>query len=508
VAGCGQFDPLCTIISQSSQDALTQLVNNVVEAVGKGIAAVGSLWVLIPTPEVSGHGDGNQDQSAGAAAHIGGFTMVLGYAMWVSLIICVLSLIAAGALLSWRRRHGDGMEHIGRLGVILLAVILISAATGIVSAVAPFASANSASTAVAFLQNSTWWIAGGLAILSIIVAAARMAWTQRAQAGKDLVASLLTLIVVAGGGVTVIGLLSSAGDGFSVWILNQATGLSFGQNMTALLAVATSSGIGLIALLILGTIATLMMYVQIGFMILRGGLLVVLAGGLPIAASFTSMETGRQWFKRYAAWIIAFLVYKPAAAFVYAAAFQLAGSNVFADDGTGLVRMITGVVLMLVALLALPALLRLAAPVASAIGGGGTAAAAAAGAMVGGGAMDVATGAVRKASSSGGGDSGGPGGSSSASGASTGAQGSASAGSAGASAAKAGATGAGGGAAAGGAAAGGAAAGGAAAGGAAAAAGPVGAGVIAAQKVIQTGQAAAGAVKSAVSESADGASGS
>jgi type IV secretion system protein TrbL len=498
MSGCPPLDLGCVVVSQGAQDALTQLVNNVVEAVGKGIAAVGSLWVLIPTPEVSGHGDGDQDQSAGAAAHIGGFTIVLGYAMWVSLIICVLSLIAAGALLSWRRRHGDGMEHIGRLGVILLAVILISAATGIVSAVAPFASANSASTAVAFLQNSTWWIAGGLAILSIIVAAARMAWTQRAQAGKDLVASLLTLIVVAGGGVTVIGLLSSAGDGFSVWILNQATGLSFGQNMTALLAVATSSGIGLIALLILGTIATLMMYVQIGFMILRGGLLVVLAGGLPIAASFTSMETGRQWFKRYAAWIIAFLVYKPAAAFVYAAAFQLAGSNVFADDGTGLVRMITGVVLMLVALLALPALLRLAAPVASAIGGGGTAAAAAAGAMVGGGAMDVATGAVRKASSSGGGDSGGPGGSSSASGASTGVQGSASAGSAGDSAAKAGATGAGG----------GAAAGGAAAGGAAAAAGPVGAGVIAAQKVIQTGQAAAGAVKSAVSESADGASGS
>ena len=35
-------------------------------------------------------------------------------------------------------------------------------------------------------------------------------------------------------------------------------------------------------------------------------------------------------------------VYKPAAAIVYAAAFQLAGTDVFSDDGSGLLAVLTG----------------------------------------------------------------------------------------------------------------------------------------------------------------------
>lgn len=56
---------------------------------------------------------------------------------------------------------------------------------------------------------------------------------------------------------------------------------------------ASSNGIGLIAMLILGTITILMSYVQVFLMVIRGGMLVILAGILPITAAFTNTETSR-----------------------------------------------------------------------------------------------------------------------------------------------------------------------------------------------------------------------
>ena len=73
-------------------------------------------------------------------------------------------------------------------------------------------------------------------------------------------------------------------------------------------------------------------------------------------------------------WLVAFILYKPAAAIVYAAAFQLAGTNVFQDDGTGFIAVLTGLILMVLALFAMPALMRFVTPLVGAMsaGAGGT----------------------------------------------------------------------------------------------------------------------------------------
>ena len=63
------------------------------------------------------------------------------------------------------------------------------------------------------------------------------------------------------------------------------------------------------------------------------------------------------------------MLYKPAAAIIYAAAFRLIGTDVFSDDG--LLSVLVGLALMIVAVIALPALLRFLAPVTSAIASGG-----------------------------------------------------------------------------------------------------------------------------------------
>ena len=58
-------------------------------------------------------------------------------------------------------------------------------------------------------------------------------------------------------------------------------------------------------------------------MFVRGGMLVLLVGTLPLIAAFSNTEMGLQWFRKATAWLIAFALYKPAAAIVYAVAFKL-----------------------------------------------------------------------------------------------------------------------------------------------------------------------------------------
>ncbi len=154
--------------------------------------------------------------------------------------------------------------------------------------------------------------------------------------------------------------------------------------MLTLLALTThpaAGGLGSLLIIILGIIAILAAAFQIVLMVARGGMLVVLTGILPLSASFTSTEMGKTWFRKCIAWLVAFILYKPAAAIIYAAAFQLVGTDVFSDDGSGLLAVLTGLMLMVIALFAMPALMRFVTPMVGAMASGAGGAALAAGAL-------------------------------------------------------------------------------------------------------------------------------
>lgn len=61
-----------------------------------------------------------------------GFTAILGWAKWVALAVCILGLFAAGALMAVQSRRGEGGEHVGKIGMALAGVIVISAAVALV----------------------------------------------------------------------------------------------------------------------------------------------------------------------------------------------------------------------------------------------------------------------------------------------------------------------------------------------------------------------------------------
>ncbi|WP_455837104.1 hypothetical protein [Pseudarthrobacter siccitolerans] len=223
----------------------------------------------------------------------------------------------------------------------------------------------------------TWTLT--LAVLAVIIGGIRMIWEQRGAPLKDLLRSLLTLTLVSGLGLGVISILVIAADTFSAAIIERSTdGKGFAQSMNVLVMTGQTE-VGVFILIVLGLIGLIASLVQIVLMVVRSGMLVILAGILPTTAAFTNTEMGRQWFQKAVGWTIAFILYKPAAAIVYSVAFLLMGNTSGQD---ALVGSITGFTLMIVALFALPALMRFVTPMVGAVASGsGAAAGAAVGAM-------------------------------------------------------------------------------------------------------------------------------
>ncbi|TNB67681.1 hypothetical protein FHJ30_20465 [Arthrobacter sp. BB-1] len=223
----------------------------------------------------------------------------------------------------------------------------------------------------------TWTLT--LAVLAVIIGGIRMIWEQRGAPLKDLLRSLLTLTLVSGLGLGVISILVIAADTFSAAIIERSTdGKGFAQSMSVLVMTGQTE-VGVFILIVLGLIGLIASLVQIVLMVVRSGMLVILAGILPTTAAFTNTEMGRQWFQKAVGWTIAFILYKPAAAIVYSVAFLLMGTG---EGRDALVKSITGFTLMIVALFALPALMRFVTPMVGAVASGsGAAAGAAVGAM-------------------------------------------------------------------------------------------------------------------------------
>lgn len=61
-----------------------------------------------------------------------GFLSIMGWVKWVALAVCIIGLIAAGALMAINSRRGEGGDHAGKIGMALGGVVVISAAASMV----------------------------------------------------------------------------------------------------------------------------------------------------------------------------------------------------------------------------------------------------------------------------------------------------------------------------------------------------------------------------------------
>lgn len=287
--------------------------------------------------------------------------------------------------------------------------------------------------AVTFIRDTTLWYVGVLMVISVLIAAGQMMWTRKGQPLTELLSSLLKFAIINAASVSGVTMLLDSGDKFSAWIIKQSTDEGFDKALSNLMGPEVfkseiSMGIAIFAI-VMGIIAIIVAVIQIGLLIVRSAMALILVGTLPLAFSATNTSWGKQWSQKHVSWLIAFILYKPVASLVYAAAFKVFGSygKIDGDDGARMTYFISGLVLMVGALFALPAMMRLIVPAVGAASAGGAMFAGAAVGSAASGAVNMGSRMAAKGGSSGGGGAAGASGASGAGGAGGGASGAAAA---------------------------------------------------------------------------------
>ncbi|WP_157171121.1 hypothetical protein [Nocardia araoensis] len=228
----------------------------------------------------------------------------------------------------------------------------------------------------------------------IIFAAARLALAKRGGVAGEAQETFLMLARAVFASMAFAAIITTgtrAGDAFAEWVLFDA---SRGDAYEIVAEVAefefeTKSGLGFGTYLVLFLIGIISMLIQLVMLVLRQALLIVVVAVLPIVAAASGTGPGSQTYKRLLSWSLAFVLWKPVGALVYAIAFTVAGRD---QQDPQLVLL--GLILLVMTVIVLPALIRLVAPAVATLGGGGGAAA-----VVAGGAAGIAMAAVGERSS-------------------------------------------------------------------------------------------------------------
>ncbi|MFD9138995.1 hypothetical protein ACFVZA_42825, partial [Streptomyces bottropensis] len=236
------------------------------------------------------------------------------------------------------------------------------------------------------------WIVAYVAVASLLIAAIRMAVDRKGQSMKQAFMGMWKVILVGAASVPVVTALMAASDAYAKDVYARS---DLGDNASTMLGVLTLNQPGLV--LIFGLLVMLSSFVQIVLMYIRIGVLIMLVGTLPLAAASSMTGWGEGWWKKHIGWLTAWLLYKPAAALIiYSATAMTKGTK-------DLNSIIAGMGMLIMAVFALPALLKLIVPATAALGG------TSGGSVTMNAANNIASGAVSIAGASGGGGGGGGG---------------------------------------------------------------------------------------------------
>lgn len=234
------------------------------------------------------------------------------------------------------------------------------------------------SAIVDFLQGNVLWVSGAVFTVAVLVAGMRLAWEQRARPLQELLKATMVFVAVGAAGSATLQLLAEWSDKLAEAIIRSAhpndTTLATALANVMLqgsLGTVTGTSPATLIMMFAGVAVILAALIQVVLMVIRSAMLILLAGTFPLAAAATNTEIGRSWFRKYCGWSLAFIAYKPAAALIYAAALRMNELGI-GQSGNSFVQTTTGLMMLFLAIFALPALLRFLVPVTAAVAGGGS----------------------------------------------------------------------------------------------------------------------------------------
>lgn len=263
---------------------------------------------------------------------------------------------------------------------------------------------------VGWINNVLGYITAAVFIGSLMVSGSILAWRARKESLREIGEGIALFTLVTGAGTLVLEVLIKIGDELSNYFLEAASGNpeAFAKNLTGLIFNTPNAATNAAILIFVGILALLANIIQVVLMFARSGLLMLLAGFLPMMAALAVSPAGKTWLKKGVGWSLAFVMYKPVAALIYAVAIKMMSSMTTELNGVyhpllkaaatgdqdGAMGIIMAGALMVVAVFALPALIAFLVPSTAALSGGGAGSGLASVSMAASGAVSL-TGAAR-----------------------------------------------------------------------------------------------------------------
>ncbi|WP_461013174.1 hypothetical protein [Trueperella pyogenes] len=178
---------------------------------------------------------------------------------------------------------------------------------------------------VSWVQSTLSPFVALLATVSVLVAAMQMIWTQRGEPARELLASLIRLVVVSGAAMAGVMLMTQASDELAAWLIQSSGGDKyFMANMVSF--INADAVLAVFVIILAGIIAIIGALVQAMLLLARGVFLTLLMGVLPLSAAASNTAWGKDWLRKTTGWVVAFILYKPAIAIILALGYRLMGS--------------------------------------------------------------------------------------------------------------------------------------------------------------------------------------
>jgi hypothetical protein len=228
---------------------------------------------------------------------------------------------------------------------------------------------NLATSPAPTIRGYVLWLAMAVATAGIIWQGILVAVSRRSSHLLEVGRGLFVFAVWSSIGIVGPAAALRAGDAFSAWVLDEASGGRTADRLSQLAGLQTVNSAG--AVIVLGLVLMLAGLVQAVLMMFREGAIVILAGVVVLAAAGQFVRATRSWLPKVIGWMLALICFKPAAALVYATALALVGEG---DDPR---TVLVGLAMLVMAVFALPALMKFftwATGNAAQGGGGGVAA--------------------------------------------------------------------------------------------------------------------------------------
>ncbi|WP_159613982.1 hypothetical protein [Glutamicibacter sp. JC586] len=297
---------------------------------------------------------------------------------------------AAGcAPLDFICKGGEGLKNLADSAITDFVQSLYDGAVGFVAQVSTFwmdtPSPDVDNAAVISLRDDMSWYVAGFAILGFLIGLIKLVTSQDVKNSLiGLGTPIVNLILATTAYATGISLLLTASDEFSKWIVERSTdgNVDLTQMLTTSSALISSPGPAFLMfiLLLLGAVINLL------FMYFRDVMFLILSAFIVALAAASGSEQGRQAWRKANGWLIALLLFKPVAAGIYSLGFRMLveGSTPEGSEPSITEAMhstLIALLILLLAALALPALIKFIVPAAG-VGAGAFSGGAALGAGV------------------------------------------------------------------------------------------------------------------------------